>query len=112
MEFAYNNTLSATTSVSPFFANKRYHLNITVYSEHDIVSSQAYDFAVNLNELQSILYLPEFIHSVHPVFHMSMLEPTMSNSFSKRIQLAPAPVIIDGKPKYEISQIVDSKIDY
>jgi len=30
-EFAYNNTLSATTSVSPFFANKGYHLNITVY---------------------------------------------------------------------------------
>ena len=27
------------------------------------------------------------------------------------MQLAPAPVIIDGKPEYEISQIVDSKID-
>ena len=42
---------------------------------------------------------------------MSMLEPTTSNTFSKRIQLAPALVIIDGEPKYEISQIVDSKID-
>jgi len=41
-----------------------------------------------------------------------MLEPTMSNTFSKRIQLAPAPVIIDGEPEYEISQIVDSKIDH
>jgi len=40
-----------------------------------------------------------------------MLEPTTSNTFSKRIQPAPAPVIIDGEPKYEISQIVDSKID-
>ena len=49
--------------------------------------------------------------SVHPVFHMSMLEPTTSNTFSERIQLAPAPVIIDGEPEYEISQIVDSKID-
>jgi len=39
MEFAYNNALSATTGVSPFFANKRYHLNITVHSEYDIVSS-------------------------------------------------------------------------
>jgi len=34
-----------------------------------------------------------------------MLEPTMSN------QLALALVIIDGEPKYEISRIVDSKID-
>jgi len=37
-EFAYNNTLSATTGVSPFFANKGYHLNITVYPKHDIAS--------------------------------------------------------------------------
>jgi len=51
------------------------------------------------------------MHSVHPVFHVSILEPAMSNTFSKRIQLASAPVIIEGKPKYEISQIVDSKID-
>jgi len=40
-----------------------------------------------------------------------MLEPATSNTFSKRIQPAPAPVIIDREPKYEISQIVDSKIN-
>ena len=37
-EFAYNNALSTTTSVSPFFANKEYHSNITVYLECDIAS--------------------------------------------------------------------------
>jgi len=41
-----------------------------------------------------------------------MLESTTSNTFSKRIQLAPTPVIIDGESEYEISQIVDSKIDH
>ena len=51
------------------------------------------------------------MRSVHLVFHVSMLEPTISNTFSERIQPAPAPVIIDGEPEYEISQIVDSKID-
>ena len=55
MEFAYNNVPSTTTSVSPFFANKRYHLNITVYPEHDITSSWAHNIAVDLNELQSTL---------------------------------------------------------
>jgi len=40
-----------------------------------------------------------------------MLEPATSNTFAKRIQLAPAPVIIDREPEYEISQIVNSKID-
>ena len=40
-----------------------------------------------------------------------MLELATSNIFSKRIQLVPAPVIIDRECEYEISQIVDSKID-
>jgi len=61
--------------------------------------------------LSFTLHLPKSMHSVHPVFHVSILEPTTSNTFSKRIQLAPTPVIIDGEPEYEISQIVDSKID-
>ena len=54
-EFAYNNALSATTGVSPFFANKGYHPNITVHPEHDIASSRARNFAVDLDELQSTL---------------------------------------------------------
>jgi len=179
MEFAYNNALSATTGVSPFFANKEYYPNITVHPKYDIASSRAYDFTIDLNELQSTLKteisaaqqcyqksadvrrsptpdfkvgdkvfvkaqffqttrpskklsekylrpyeiisqpdtllftlcLPESMHSVHPVFYVSMLEPVTSNIFSKRIQLAPAPVIIDGEPEYEISWIVDSKIN-
>ena len=179
-EFAYNNALSATTSVSPFFANKGYHLNITVHPEHDIASSRAHNFAIDFDELQSTLKaeisvaqqhyqksadarcsptpnfkvgdkvfvkaqffrtiwpskklsekylrpyeiisqpgtllftlcLPESMCSVHPVFHMSMLEPATSNTFSERIQPAPAPVIIDGESEYEISQIVNSKINH
>jgi len=55
MEFAYNNAPSTTTSVSSFFANKGYHLNITVHPEHNIASSQACNFTIDLNELQSIL---------------------------------------------------------
>ena len=180
MEFAYNNAPSATTSVSLFFANKGYHPNITVHPKHNIISSRACDFAVDLNDIQSTLkaeismaqqhyqesadarcsptsdfkvgnkvfvkaqffrttwpskklskkylgpyeiisqpgtlsftlHLPESMCSVYPVFHVFMLEPTTSNTFSKRIQPAPAPVIIDGESEYEISQIVDSKINH
>jgi len=54
-EFAYNNAPSATTGVSPFFANKGYHLNITIHPECDIASSRAHNFAVDLDELQSTL---------------------------------------------------------
>ena len=55
MEFAYNNAPSATNSVSPFFANKGYYLNITVHPECDIAFSWACDFTVDLDELQSTL---------------------------------------------------------
>ena len=41
-----------------------------------------------------------------------MLKPATFNIFSKRIQLASIPVIINRKPKYEILWIVDFKIDY
>jgi len=41
VEFAYNNALSATTGVSPFFTNKGYHPNIIVHPERNIASSRA-----------------------------------------------------------------------
>ena len=50
-EFAYNNALSATTGVSPFFANKGYYPNITVHPERNIASSRAHNFAIDLDEL-------------------------------------------------------------
>jgi len=179
-EFAYNNAPSATTGVSPFFANKGYHSNLSVHPERDIASSRARDFVLNLDELQDmlkeeitkaqrqyqpsvnsrrqqppdfqigqsvfvrsqyfrmtrpskklsekylrpyeiiaqpspqsfILHLLDTMRAAHPVFHVSMLEPATPNTFQQRSEPPPAPVIIDGEPEYEISKIVNSKIDY
>jgi len=55
VEFAYNNAPSATTGVSPFFANKGYHPNLSVYLEWDIASFCTRDFILNLNKLQDML---------------------------------------------------------
>ena len=55
MEFTYNNAPSATTGVSPFFANKGYHPNLSVYLEQDIASFRARNFVLNLNKLQDTL---------------------------------------------------------
>jgi len=35
--------------------NKEYHLNITVHFKHNIAFSWVYNFAVDLNKLQSTL---------------------------------------------------------
>ena len=54
-EFAYNNAPSATTGGLPFFANKGYHPNISVYPEHNMTSTRARDYAVNLESLHQYL---------------------------------------------------------
>ena len=38
-EFTYNNTPSATTSITPFFANKGYHPYRMVHAEHKLAST-------------------------------------------------------------------------
>jgi len=54
-EFVYNNAPSATTGVSPFFANKGYHPNISVYPERNMTSAQAHDYTVDLESLHQYL---------------------------------------------------------
>src|SRR5882724_7306187 len=54
-EFAYSNTLSATTGITPFFANKGYHPNLTVHLEHNLASTCTCDFVTDLNELHQQL---------------------------------------------------------
>ena len=55
MEFAYNNTPNAMTGLSPFYANKGYHPNLSVHPEQDVASTQAWDYAVNPNKLHQQL---------------------------------------------------------
>ena len=54
-EFAYNNAPNSSTGITPFFANKGYHPNISVRPEIDLQSDLARDFVVNLDELHSML---------------------------------------------------------
>jgi hypothetical protein len=178
-EFAYNNAPSATTGVSPFFANKGYHLNLSIHPEHDLSSSHAQDYAIDLDELHQFLReemshaqeqyqvpadarckpapdlkvrdqvfvkakyfrstrpskklsekdlgpfeiiarpgthsfttrLLDSMCSVHPVFHVSQLEPATPNTIPNRIQPPPPLVEVDGEPEYEISKILDLKLD-
>src|SRR6266498_1110580 len=57
------------------------------------------------------LKLPDALRSIHPVFHVSMLEPHMPSSIPNHTKLPPAPVEVDGELEYEIAEILDTKID-
>ena len=54
-EFAYNNAPSAMTGVSPFFANKGYHPNITVHPKRDLSLAWAREYTVDLESLHQYL---------------------------------------------------------
>jgi len=178
-EFAYNNTPSATTGITPFFANKGYHPNLAVHPERDLASARARNFVTDLDELHQqlrqhiaeaqrryqipadsrrlpapdfeigsqvfvkaqyfrttrpskklsdkflgpyevlarpgshsvTLRLPDSLRAVHPVFHVSMLEPAHPNPIPNRFQPPPPPITVDDEPEFEIATILDSKVD-
>ena len=54
-EFAYNNAPNASTGITPFFTNKGYHPNITIYPKRNLASLKARELTINLNKLHSVL---------------------------------------------------------
>ena len=47
---------------------------------------------------------------IHPVFHVSLLEPYVTSTIPGRIQPPPPPVVVDNEnePEYEVEAILDS----
>ena len=56
-KFPYNNALNASTGLTPFFANKDYHPNISIHPEIDIRSDQAKDFVADLDKIHIFLHV-------------------------------------------------------
>ncbi|MBW0519890.1 hypothetical protein O181_059605 [Austropuccinia psidii MF-1] len=48
--------------------------------------------------------------SIHPVFHISLLEPVKTSTIPNWNQEPPPPIIIEEEEELEVSQILDSKI--
>src|SRR4051812_39221040 len=46
---------------------------------------------------------------IHPVFHVSLLEPYVMNDFPGRIPEPPAPIEVEGQVEYEIEAILNSR---
>src|SRR5882724_1857239 len=57
------------------------------------------------------LQLLDSLRAIHPVFHVSMLEPATLNLIPNQVQPPPLPIIVDDEPEFEIYKIIDSKID-
>ena len=46
---------------------------------------------------------------VHPVFHVSMLEPVASDPLPLQVQDPPPPVIVDGELEFHVDEICDAR---
>ena len=47
------------------------------------------------------LDLPKSMH-IHPLFHVSLLEPHVPNTFPSRVVATPPPLHVDGLPEFEV----------
>ncbi|MBW0571032.1 hypothetical protein O181_110747 [Austropuccinia psidii MF-1] len=54
--------------------------------------------------------LPPQWKSIHPVFHISLLEPVKTSIIQSRHQEPPPPIIIEEEEEWEVSQILDSEL--
>jgi hypothetical protein len=46
---------------------------------------------------------------VHPVFHVSLLEPIATDPIPGQLAKPAPPVIVDGQEEYEVEEILDSR---
>ena len=54
------------------------------------------------------LKLPSSMH-IHPVFHVSLLEPHKSSTIPGRSSPLPPPIIVDSEEEFEVEEVLDSK---
>jgi len=70
-----------------------------------------YPIIAQVSTLSFTIHLPNSMCAVHPVFHVSQLEPATLNTILNQSQPPPPPIEVDGEPKFEITEILNSKFD-
>jgi hypothetical protein len=63
-----------------------------------------------VNEVAYRLDLPSSM-KIHPVFHVSLLEPYRESTIPRRLPALPPPIKINKEEKFEVSKIIDSRIN-
>ena len=70
-----------------------------------------FEILAQVSSISFTLHLPNSMRGIHPVFHISMLEPSAPNEFLNQTETLPPPIVINREMEFEISEILDSKID-
>ena len=70
-----------------------------------------FEILAQVGSVSFTLCLPNSMCGIHPIFHVSMLEPSALNKFPNQTETPLPPIIINGETEFKISEILDSKID-
>ena len=70
-----------------------------------------FEIIAQVGSISFTLHLPDSMRSIHPIFHVSMLEPSTPNEFPNWTPNPEPPIILDSNSEYKISEILDSHID-
>ncbi|MBW0547294.1 hypothetical protein O181_087009 [Austropuccinia psidii MF-1] len=125
-EFSYNNSEHSSTRQSPFltiygrnpifdsihvwlaFKNVKTTIPTKKFSERWL---GPFEVIKKIGSHAYHLKLPQQWKSVHPVFHVSLLEPVKQSAIPNRHQLPPPPpVLVEQQEEWEVAQVLDSKL--
>jgi hypothetical protein len=70
-----------------------------------------YTITQKINDVAFKVKLPKSM-KIHPVFHVSLLEPAQSDPNPKRKQVQPPPVTINSESEYTVETVLKSRIHY
>ena len=70
-----------------------------------------YPIIAQVGLLSFTIHLPNSMRVVHPVFHVLQLELATPNVIPNCVQPPPPPIEVNDEPEYEITKILDSKLD-
>ncbi|MBW0465540.1 hypothetical protein O181_005255 [Austropuccinia psidii MF-1] len=87
---------------------------MAVLQEHQINKTHQQTFRKMVGSFSNIeesqySFLPSQCKYIHPVFHISLLEPVKTSKIPNRHQEPPPPIIIEEEGEWEVSQILYSQ---
>src|ERR1700722_7158621 len=109
-EFAFNNTPNATMGISLFFVKATYFCTTRPLKKLSAKNLGPFKIITQVGQLSFTHRLPEQLWAVHPMFHISQLEPTPQNMILNRVQPPSPPIEVNKDIEYKIYEILDSKI--
>jgi hypothetical protein len=50
--------------------------------------------------------------NIHPMFHVSLLQPYHVSTIPRKTHEPPPPIIVDGEQEYKLKEILNSRISH